>query len=79
MDTAQLNGFVHGKRVTFEDSKASTKEYAARLDSQDRLAHYRNEFLIPSKADLKDPHPEAKSADQRNGSFLDSIPTISIY
>lgn len=30
-----------------------TREYAVSLDSQDSLHHLRNEFLIPSKADLK--------------------------
>lgn len=76
MDATQLGEFVHGKRVTFEESKSSTREYAAHLDSQDKLAHFRSEFLIPSKADLKDPHPEAKSADQRNGSSYSHVISI---
>lgn len=79
MDAAQLNELIHGKRITFEESKSSTKEYAAYLDSQDKLAHFKKEFLIPSKADLKDPHPEAKSADQQNGSSSShSISTVPI-
>lgn len=78
MDITQLSGFIHGKRITFEESNSNTKEYAAYLDSQDKLAHFKTEFLIPSKADLKDPHPEAKSTDQLNGSFSShSISSIS--
>lgn len=72
MDSTQLDGFIHGERITFEESKSSSKEYAARLDAQDKLAHFRNEFLIPSKADLKDPHPETKPIDQQNGTVLNS-------
>jgi kynureninase len=36
-----------------EDTHVYTREYAASLDSQDPLHHTRKEFLIPSKADLK--------------------------
>lgn len=67
MDATQLDGFIHGKRTRFEESESSTKEYAAHMDATDPLARFRNEFLIPSKADLKDPHPEEKPADQQNG------------
>jgi kynureninase len=35
------------------DIRAHSKEYAHMLDSQDPLKHLRNEFIIPSKADLK--------------------------
>lgn len=69
MDADQLNGFVHGKGITPGEFGPSTKEYAARLDSQDKLSHFRSEFLIPSKADLKDPHPETKPVDQQNGTW----------
>lgn len=35
------------------DSGADSKEYAELLDAQDPLRNLRNEFIIPSKADLK--------------------------
>ena len=35
------------------DVDISTREYAEHLDEQDPLKHFRNEFLVPSKADLK--------------------------
>jgi kynureninase len=45
---------VHGKPLNGrDDAHVYTREYAASLDSQDPLHHIRNEFLIPSKADLK--------------------------
>jgi len=36
-------------------SKASIKEHALELDSTDPLAHFRSQFYIPTKADLKRP------------------------
>ena len=36
-----------------DNQDAHTKEYAERLDSQDPLRQLRNEFIIPTKADLK--------------------------
>ncbi len=37
------------------DIRAHSREYAESLDAQDPLSKLRNEFLIPSKADLKRP------------------------
>lgn len=67
MDSAQLSDFVHGKRITFDADRSSTREYARHMDSIDPLRESRNEFLIPAKADLKDPHPEAKPLEAQNG------------
>jgi kynureninase len=36
-----------------EDRQVLTKEYAASLDTQDPIKHIRDEFLIPSKANLR--------------------------
>ncbi|KAH8424514.1 kynureninase [Aspergillus melleus] len=36
-----------------DDIRAFTKEYAESLDARDPLHHFRNEFIIPSKSDLK--------------------------
>ena len=36
-----------------DDIRAFTKEYAASLDAQDPLHHFREEFIIPSAKDLK--------------------------
>lgn len=69
MNAPQLDEFVHGKRITFQESRSSTKEYAAHLDSQDKLAHFKAQFLTPSKANLKDPQPQIKPIDQQNGSY----------
>ncbi|KAG0637445.1 pyridoxal phosphate-dependent transferase [Tuber brumale] len=66
MDSAQLYQFIHGRRIHFDDSRSSTREFARHLDASDPLAGFRKEFLIPSKADLKDPHPETKPMDQCN-------------
>jgi kynureninase len=35
------------------DSSINTRDYAERLDQQDPLKHLRDEFIIPTKADLK--------------------------
>ena len=67
MDSAQFNNFLQGHRISFSDSKSTSLEYAQRLDITDPLRHYRDEFLSPSKADLKDPHPEAKPTSELNG------------
>jgi kynureninase len=68
MDKSQFFHFLHGDRISFADFKTTTREFAKELDSTDALAHFRNEFLIPSKADLKDPHPEGKPISEQNGS-----------
>ncbi|KAL3467047.1 pyridoxal phosphate-dependent transferase [Aspergillus heterothallicus] len=36
-----------------DDSRAFTREYAASLDAEDPLRHFRDEFIIPSVQDLK--------------------------
>jgi kynureninase len=36
-----------------DDIRAFTREYADSLDAQDPLRHLRDEFIIPSKKDLK--------------------------
>ncbi|KAJ5725559.1 Kynureninase [Penicillium malachiteum] len=36
-----------------DDIRAYTREYAAALDEKDPLRHFRDEFIIPSKKDLK--------------------------
>ncbi|KAE8380715.1 pyridoxal phosphate-dependent transferase [Aspergillus bertholletiae] len=36
-----------------DDIRAFTREYAESLDAQDPLRHFRDEFIIPSKKDLK--------------------------
>jgi kynureninase len=44
----------HGPPLDFKDDiRAYKKEYAQSLDKQDPLRHLRDEFIIPSKADLK--------------------------
>jgi kynureninase len=69
MDSAQFDCFLNGDRIAFSDSKSTSLQYARHLDSTDTLANFRNEFLIPSKADLKDPHPETKPVDAQNGNI----------
>lgn len=36
-----------------DDTHASEKEYAESLDAQDPLHHLREQFIIPSKEDLR--------------------------
>ena len=44
----------HGPPLSYHDDvRANTREYAEALDSQDPLRHFRDEFIIPSKKDLK--------------------------
>ena len=38
---------------THSDIEINSSEYAERLDEQDPLKHLRNEFIIPTKTDLK--------------------------
>lgn len=61
MDISHLQKVMHGMAISYDDNKASTKEYAALLDKQDSLAHFRDEFLIPTKGDLRDPDEEELS------------------
>ncbi|KAI1971793.1 Kynureninase (L-kynurenine hydrolase) [Ophidiomyces ophidiicola] len=44
------NGTTHSYRG---DDRSFTREYAQSLDAQDALRTFRDEFIIPSKADLK--------------------------
>lgn len=44
----------HGPPLPYQDDiRAYTKEYAETLDAQDPLRQFRDEFIIPSKRDLK--------------------------
>lgn len=36
-----------------DDSRAYTKDFALSRDARDPLSHFRREFIIPSKKDLK--------------------------
>ena len=67
MNSTQLGQFVSGRRITLDESRSSTRDYACHLDSDDPLSGFRQEFLIPSKSDLEDPHPEAKPVEELNG------------
>lgn len=55
------------------DPREHSKEYAAALDAQDPLRHLRDEFLIPSKADLQ------RATLSSSPSSEDDDPTPSIY
>lgn len=44
----------HGPPLPYQDDiRAYTKEYAEALDAKDPLRQFRDEFIIPSKKDLK--------------------------
>lgn len=44
----------HGAPLSYHDDvRAYTREYAEALDAQDPLRHFRDEFIIPTKKDLK--------------------------
>ena len=47
----QTSEAKHDKPIQFEDDLS--KEYALRLDREDPLRHFREEFVIPTKADLR--------------------------
>ncbi|KAJ6172532.1 hypothetical protein N7470_001599 [Penicillium chermesinum] len=49
-----LRDIKSGHPLAYEDDiRASKREYAKALDSEDPLRHFRDEFIIPSKKDLK--------------------------
>lgn len=49
-----LRDIQSGPPLAYQDDiRAYKREYAEALDSQDPLRHFREEFIIPSKADLK--------------------------
>jgi kynureninase len=49
-----LRDIKHGPPLPYHDDiRAFTKEYAESLDAQDPLRKFRDEFIIPSKKDLK--------------------------
>ena len=49
-----LRDIKHGPPLPYQDDiRAFTKEYAESLDTQDPLRQFRDEFIIPSKKDLK--------------------------
>ncbi|PYH99631.1 kynureninase 1 [Aspergillus ellipticus CBS 707.79] len=41
------------RSLLYEDDMTFSKEYAESLDTEDPLSHFRQEFIIPSKVDLK--------------------------
>lgn len=50
----KMGDFNHSPPMPYKDDiRAYKKEYAQALDAQDPLRHLRNEFIIPSKQDLK--------------------------
>lgn len=49
-----LRDIKHGPPLPYQDDiRAFTKEYAEALDAQDPLRQFRDQFIIPSKKDLK--------------------------
>jgi kynureninase len=61
----------HGRPLPPDiDSRNHSKEYAQSLDAQDLLKNLQNEFIIPSKADLKRPTLSSR------GSEDDATPSI---
>lgn len=49
-----LRDIKHGPPLAYQDDiRAFTKEYAEALDAQDPLRQFREQFIIPSKKDLK--------------------------
>lgn len=56
-----------------DDIRAFTREYAESLDAQDPLRHFRDEFIIPSKKDLK------RKTLNANENIEDSSDPRSIY
>ncbi|KAL4998005.1 pyridoxal phosphate-dependent transferase [Aspergillus recurvatus] len=57
-----------------DDIRAFTREYAASLDAQDPLRHFREEFIIPSTKDLK-----RKKLDPSEASVSDGSDARCIY
>ncbi|KAL4807128.1 pyridoxal phosphate-dependent transferase [Aspergillus unguis] len=67
-----LQKIKHGPPLPYNDDiRAFTREYAASLDAQDPLRHFRDEFIIPSGKDLKrktlDP---SQASDDSNSSCI---------
>lgn len=51
-----LRAIKSGPPLAYQDDiRAYKREYAEALDSQDPLHHFRDEFIIPTKKDLKRP------------------------
>lgn len=49
-----LRSIRSGPPLPFQDDiRVGTREYAEALDAQDPLRKFRDEFIIPSKKDLK--------------------------
>lgn len=67
MDSSEFTQFLHGDRVPLAPHKSTSLEFAQHLDATDPLAHFRNEYLIPSKSDLQEEHPEEKPLSAQNG------------
>ena len=72
MPSPTFEKLLQSERVKDVNVDRTSLEFAEHLDATDPLRRFRNEFFIPSKADLKDQHPEAKPLEQQNGS-----PTLS--
>jgi len=47
----QTSEATHDKPIQFGDDLS--REYALKLDREDPLSHFREDFIIPTKADLK--------------------------
>jgi hypothetical protein len=73
MDSAQFNDFLRGDRIIFNSPNSTELEYAQKLDAVDPLRRYRDEFLVPSKSDLKDAHSEKKDLDKQNSFYPPSF------
>lgn len=50
--TSFVDALRAGKKPQFP-SNAVSAEYAAQMDAEDELRHFRDEFIIPTKASLK--------------------------
>lgn len=49
-----MGDLSHSPPLPYQDDiRAYKKEYAQALDAQDPLRHFRDQFIIPSKKDLK--------------------------
>ena len=58
ISTVEVNGMSQSRHVSTSTAASNdvfSKEFAQALDAQDSLKHLRDEFIIPTKADLKRP------------------------
>ena len=61
----------------FDESKVFTIEFAKNFDASDPLRHFRAEFLVPSKADLKSRTLETRQEEPPPSSSLSSYSSSS--